>query len=164
MPALNKIQINLMSTHLNNLQSFKHLHLIGCKNNMKTAVISKSVYYWFTKRELITCFDLEKNLSVLQTKLQQKGLPPAPLYLWIWPFLAQKTNCTPCPTTCNAFCSWYLIFKPISWVAGRQKYRNGLFNLNYIIIYEKYWLTFWKAITKHFLCTMQSISNRPSVS
>lgn len=42
---------------------------------METAVIHKSVYYWFTKRELITCFVLENNLSLLQMKLEQRGLP-----------------------------------------------------------------------------------------
>lgn len=66
-----------------------------------------------------------------------------------------------CPTTCSSFCSWYFILKPISWMAGRQKHRNRLFNFE---LYYHLWkiLSFWKAITKPFLFTVQSISNRHS--
>lgn len=63
---------------------------------------------------------------------------------------------------CSSFCSWHFIFKPISWVVGRQKYGNGLLNFE---LYYHLWklLSFWKAITKHFLFPVQSISNKPHV-
>lgn len=127
-----------MTTHIKN-KKFKPLHLTGCKDDMKTAAIFKLVKHWYTRRELITCFDFEKNLSVLRIKLQQRG--PTSLSspsVDLAPFQLGKLTVLRAPQ-CAAPCAAATLFLNLS--AGLWEVKNTGMNylvFNYIIICEKY--------------------------